>query len=84
MENEYMSTTPPTSPGLAPISGEWTMAGEIHPDGFEIVFLLKRGSSYLMAVSWSAAEGNSLSLLGAEDSREFKEIVQDSWYRSPL
>jgi len=58
--------------------------GEIHPDEFEIVFLLKRGSSYLMAVSWSAAEGNSLSLLSADDSSDFKEIVQDSWYRSPL
>jgi hypothetical protein len=58
--------------------------GEIHPDGFEIVFLLKRGSSYLMAVSWSAAEGHSLSLLRADDTSEFKEIVADSWYRSPL
>jgi hypothetical protein len=58
--------------------------GEIHPEGFEIVFLLKRESSYLMAVSWSAAEGTSLSLWTAGDSDQFKEVIKDSWYRSPL
>lgn len=58
--------------------------GEIHPDGFEIVFLMKRGSSYLMAISWSAAEGVSLSLLTAADSDQFTEVIEDSWYRSPM
>ena len=57
--------------------------GEIHSEGFEIVFLLKRGTTYLMAVSWSAAEGDSLSLLIADDSSQFTEIIEDSWYRSP-
>jgi hypothetical protein len=58
--------------------------GEIHREGFEIVVLLKRGSSYFIAVSWSAAEGSSLSLLRADNSSEFEEVVTDSWYRSPL
>jgi hypothetical protein len=57
--------------------------GEIHPEGFEIVFLMTRGSSYLMAVAWSGAEGMSLSLLTAEDASEFTELISDSWYRSP-
>ena len=58
--------------------------GEIHPDEFDIVFLLKSGPAYFMAVSWSAAEGHSLSLFKADNSIEFKEIVKDSWYRAPL
>ncbi len=31
--------------------------GEIHAEGFEVVFLLKRGSTYLLAIDWAGAEG---------------------------
>jgi len=58
--------------------------GEIHADRFDIVFLLKRGSTYMLAVDWKGAEGDALSLHASEDSAQFKELVSDSWYRSPL
>ena len=58
--------------------------GNIHAEGFEAVFLLKRGTAYVLAIDWSGAEGNVLSLHTAEGGGQFKEIVSDSWYRSPI
>ena len=58
--------------------------GEIHPEGFEVVFLLKRGPAYLLGVSWAGAEGQALTFWSAEDGNQFKKIITDSWYRSPL
>jgi hypothetical protein len=58
--------------------------GEIHAEGFEVVFLLKRGATYVLAIDWAGAEGNALSVHTAEDGRQFKEVVTDSWYRSPM
>ena len=58
--------------------------GNIHAEGFDAVFLLKRGETYVLAIDWSAAEGNALSLHTAESGGQFKEIVRDSWYRSPI
>ena len=58
--------------------------GEINPEGFKVVFLLKRGSSYLFAVDWGGAEGSALSLHVSESHAQFKEVLTDSWYRSPL
>jgi hypothetical protein len=58
--------------------------GEIHAEGFEVVFLLKRGSTYLLAIDWAGAEGHALSLHAAEGPGQFTELITDSWYRSPL
>ena len=58
--------------------------GEIHAEGFEVVFLLKRGATYLLAIEWKGAEGSALSLHVAEGTGQFKELITDSWYRSPL
>jgi hypothetical protein len=58
--------------------------GEIHAEGFEVVFLLKRGSTYLLAVNWGGAEGSALSLQIGEDAGQFKEVISDSWYRAPM
>ena len=58
--------------------------GEIHADNFDVVFLLKRGSTYLIAIDWAGAEGNALSLHAAEGPGQFKELITESWYRSPL
>jgi hypothetical protein len=49
-----------------------------------VVFLLKRGTTYILAVDWAGAEGNVLSVQSAEGSDQFKEVITDSWYRSPL
>jgi hypothetical protein len=58
--------------------------GEIHAEGFEVVFLLKRGSTYVLAVDWAGAEGSALSLHIAEGSGPFKEVLSDSWYTAPM
>ncbi len=58
--------------------------GEIHAEGFEVVFLLKRGATYVLAIDWAGAEGNALSVHTAEDGGQFQEVVTDSWYRSPM
>jgi hypothetical protein len=58
--------------------------GEIHAEHFDVICLLKKGATYLLAVDWVGAEGNALSLHAAEGPGRFKELVTDSWYRSPL
>ena len=58
--------------------------GEIHAEGFEVIFLLKRGTMCVVAVDWAGAEGNVLSVHTAEGEGQFKELMSDSWYRSPL
>jgi hypothetical protein len=47
--------------------------GKIHAEGFEVVFLLKRGSTCLLAIGWKGAEGSALSLHAAEGPGPFKE-----------
>ena len=58
--------------------------GNIHAEDFTVVFLLKRGTTYVLAIDWAGAEGNALSLHVAEGGGQFKEVVSDSWYRSPI
>lgn len=58
--------------------------GEIHAVGFNIVLLMRRGPAYLLAIDWRGAEGCALSLWSAEEGDRFKELLHDSWYRSPL
>jgi hypothetical protein len=58
--------------------------GDIHAEGFDVVCLVKRGSTYLLAIDWRAAEGNVLALYTVEDGEQFKEVVTESWYRAPM
>ena len=58
--------------------------GEIHAEGFGVVFLLKRGSTYLLALDWKGAEGSALSLHTSEGAGQFKELFSESWYRAPM
>ena len=58
--------------------------GEIHADRFDVVFLFRRGSTYFLAVDWAGTEGKALSLHVSDDASQFREVVSDSWYRSPL
>jgi hypothetical protein len=58
--------------------------GEIHAEGFEVVCLLKRGSTYLLAIDWRGAEGNNLSLQTVESGDQFTEIIAAYWHRSPI
>jgi len=58
--------------------------GEVHPEACEVMFLLKRGSEYLLALNWHGSEGSSLSLLSATDGTQFRAVINDFWYRSPI
>jgi hypothetical protein len=58
--------------------------GEIHAEGFGVVFLLKRGSTYLLALDWKGAEGSTLSLHTSDGTGQFKELFSESWYRAPM
>jgi hypothetical protein len=58
--------------------------GNIHAEAFEAVFLLKRGTTYVLAIDWRGAEGNALSLHTAEGGGQFIELISDAWYRSPI
>lgn len=57
--------------------------GEIHAEHFDVVFLLKTGSSYLLAIDWRGVEGNVLTLSVADDG-EFRSLIRDNWYRAPM
>jgi hypothetical protein len=57
--------------------------GELYPQAFDVVFVLKRGSTYLLAVDWGGAEGSALSLHISEGGGPFKQVLSDSWYRAP-
>ena len=57
--------------------------GNIHAEGFEVVFLLKRGTTYVLGIDWAGAEGSALSLNIGDNAGELKEVLSDSWYRSP-
>ena len=35
----------------------------------------------MLAIDWSGAEGNALSLHSAEGGNQFIEMISDSWYR---
>lgn len=58
--------------------------GEIHAEGFGVVFLLKRGSTYLLGLDWKGAEGSALSLHTSDGAGQFKELFSESWYRAPM
>jgi len=56
--------------------------GEIHSGGFAIVFLLKRGSTSLLAIDWAGAEGAALSFWSADEGGPFDQLIGDSWNQS--
>lgn len=58
--------------------------GEIHAEGFDVVFLMKRGTTYFIAIGWAGAEGSVLSVHTSDGGQQLKELLTDSWYRSPL
>jgi hypothetical protein len=58
--------------------------GRISPDDFRIVFLLQKGTGYTMGVEWLGAEGESLGVFVSAGDNRFTQVIEDSWYRSPL
>lgn len=58
--------------------------GVMTPDGFEVVFLLQRGDSYVLALGWAGSEGQSLTVAVSNDATRFTKVIVDYWYRAPL
>ena len=57
--------------------------GEFSPDGFNVPFVVRRGSSYVIALDWGAEEGNSLQLYSSDPGRPVRKAISDYWYRAP-
>ena len=58
--------------------------GEIHPESFQIVCLLRKGDSYVLGLQWDGSEGAALSLWTVTGGNTFAPVINESWYRSPL
>ena len=58
--------------------------GELSPAEFEVVFLVARGPFRALGISWSGAEGVSLSLFVADRQDAFAAVIKDYWYRAPM
>ena len=57
--------------------------GEFSPDGFNVPFVVRRGSSYVIALDWGAEEGNSLQLYSSDPGTPARQAISDYWYRAP-
>jgi hypothetical protein len=55
--------------------------GVMSPDNFQVVFLLQRGDSYVLGLSWAGAEGSSLTVAVSRDATRFTNVIVDYWYR---
>ncbi len=58
--------------------------GVLSPDGFRVVFLLQRGKSYVLGVSWGGSEGQSLAVFVSHDDNRFSPALRDYWYQAPI
>jgi hypothetical protein len=58
--------------------------GVLSPGDFRAVFVLQRGPSYVMGVSWAASEGQSLAVFVSTDDNRFTQVLSDYWYWAPL
>ena len=57
--------------------------GELSPDGFRIVFVLQRGHTYVLGVSWAGSEGQSLAVFVSNSGNRFTQVIGDYWYQAP-
>ena len=58
--------------------------GQLSPEGFRLVTALRRGTQWMLAVSWAGTEGVSLSFLVANQADRFTTVLRDYWYQVPL
>ena len=58
--------------------------GRLSPEGFQLVTALRRGTEWMLAVSWAGTEGVSLSLLVANRADRFTTVLREYWYQVPL
>ena len=57
--------------------------GTLSPETFQVLFVLRRGGEFTLGLRWSGAEGDNLAL-SVSESNQFKQVLNDYWYRSPL
>jgi hypothetical protein len=57
--------------------------GVLVPEGFRIVFVLQRGHTYVLGVSWAGAEGQSLAVFVSKAGNRFTQVISDYWYQAP-
>lgn len=58
--------------------------GVLSPKGFEVVFLLQRGTFYALGVNWHGTEGASLAVFVSDGDNRFTRVIEDYWYRAPV
>lgn len=59
-------------------------AGDLSPEGFDVLFAWKSPRGWVMCVSWGAEEGEDLMLLVSRDGRYFTEMVENYRYLMAL
>jgi hypothetical protein len=58
--------------------------GVLSPEGFHVVFLLQRGTSYTLGVNWFGGEGASLAVFASNGDGQFTPVINDYWYQAPF
>lgn len=58
--------------------------GVLSAEGFQVVFLLQRGTFYALGVNWSGGEGASLAVFVSNGGNHFTHVIKDYWYRAPV
>jgi hypothetical protein len=57
--------------------------GVLSAEGFQVVFVVRRGDRYMMGVSWAASEGRSLAVFVSDRENGFRRVIEDYWYQMP-
>jgi hypothetical protein len=57
--------------------------GVLSPNGFEVVFVVRRGDKYGIGVSWAGTEGRSLQMFVSVGGKGFTRVIEDYWYQMP-
>ena len=58
--------------------------GVLSTEGFQVVFLLQRGTFYALGVNWSGGDGASLAVFVSNGDNRFTRVINDYWYRAPV
>ena len=58
--------------------------GVLSAEGFQMVFLLQRGTFHALGVNWAGTEGASLAVFVSDGGDHFSRVIEDYWYRAPI
>ena len=57
--------------------------GEFSPYGFRFPAIIRRGTTYFVALDWDGEEGSALSFFEARPNTPTRQLLSDYWYRAP-